>query len=97
MYHYSAYWRVWSRVLKVEGFRITEISLTPINGWERGDLNEIREQQVRCHSTARGKGDIETDTLPWAIVWEMVRHLGEGTTERLLTHDYLGEQVEVCR
>lgn len=89
MFHYSNYWKTWSRVLKMDSCSIWELNLTPINGFHRGRKEEVSLEVIRCHGTMRHHRDIETDVLPNDVIAEMKKYLGEELTNKLLTYDYV--------
>lgn len=92
-FHYSSYWHNWSRVLSTnhEHGPFVEVNLTPIGGrtgWS-SEIDRIRGVNIRFHGTARDNKDIITDILPDEVYDEMMIHLGEDLTRRLLTEDFL--------
>lgn len=93
MFHFSAYWCNWSRVLSDShpGGPFVEVNLTPIpnsysDSWER-----IGNKIIRVHGTARDEKDIVTDTLPTEVEAEMRKHLGSSTVDSLLYEDILSQ------
>jgi hypothetical protein len=93
IYHLSAYWGNWSRVLHIDIERMewVELNLTPINGWSRGSIDTVRLEVIRCHGTPRDPADREHFSIPVNIYEGMVDALGSELTSRLLNHDYLSE------
>ncbi len=91
-FHYSSYWHTWSRNLAQENGIFVELDLTPVNGFDRGNVAEIRQQTIRSHSTRREKRDIDTDELPVDVVLKMHKYIDDGElVNRLLTFDYMSE------
>ena len=89
-FHYSSYWGTWSRVLSEShpAGPFVEVNLTPCcDTWQ----NNVEPVRIRAHGTARGERDQETDTLPNDVREQMIWHLGEELTERLLTEDLLSQ------
>lgn len=69
-FSYSSYWGTWSLLL-TDRCRATpgsgpsvEISLEPVNGWERGDVADTLSVRVRRHGTARRPRDVVAASLP---------------------------------
>lgn len=91
MFHCSSYWGKWSRVLKVENGTFCELNLTPINGFFRGKIDEVRLEVIRIHFTMRDKDDINCEILPDNVLIDMKQHLDHNLVERLLNYDYLAE------
>jgi len=88
VYHYSAYWGTWSRILVRDGMWTVEVDLTPVNGsFHINAWMETRRAHVRKHCTMPHRDDIMTDTIPPEIRAQMVSHMGEVVTQFLLTDD----------
>lgn len=91
MFHYSAYWGSWSRVLRPQfGTNSTvEVDLTAINpssdyGWPR-----VLSCNIRAHRTARATNDILCLSLPAHTVQLMRSRTDEQTFNRLMHEDLL--------
>jgi hypothetical protein len=90
---YKSYWGTWSRILGQTKFDFVELNLTPIPGssnksWE----TDVKCEKIRVHGTSRNPTeDKVTLNLPSEIREQMISHLGEELTDRLLTHDYIAE------
>lgn len=92
MFHYSAYWKTWDRVLSVshpEG-PFVEVNLTPINpetdrAWE----DQVAGIKIRAHGTSRAFGDRVVPFLPCEVQNLMREKLGKDLTQVLLTVDFL--------
>lgn len=91
MFHYSYYWKTWSRILKIEDFNICELNITPVNGFHDWTLDKVQLEVIRIHGTARDEKDKECETLPDDVLNELKKHLDPDLIQRLLTHDYLAE------
>lgn len=87
-YHFSSYWRTWSRVLLVKHreFQTVELNLTPINGnWSQDVLPVI----IRVHSTQPSPRDLSTPRLP-IDVWKLLgERLGRDFRHHLCTTDFV--------
>jgi len=80
-FHYSSYWRNWSRVLSTNhpSGPFVEVDLTPINGWNcsyQGHVDKVRSVNIRRHGTARNKRDFDVAKLPADVIYQMHDHLG---------------------
>lgn len=86
LFHYSSYWRSWSRVL-LENFdgQFVELSLTHVNG----DWEGVKSENIRVHRTPRSAQDKLQTTLPLDMRKAMIANLGSELTSKLLTFDYL--------
>lgn len=91
-FHYSSYWRSWSRVLSTDHPHgpFVEVDLTPTGG-NTGNWDKVRSVNIRSHGTARDTGDIEQDTLLDEVWDQMVEALGEDVTYRLVSEDFLSQ------
>ena len=93
MFHYSSYWRSWSRVLSTDhtGGPFVEVNLTPIgNSWVSEDqVRRIQGVNIRLHGTARDPKDIETAELPVEVMDQMADHLGVWFVDELLNTDFM--------
>lgn len=91
MFHYSSYWRSWSRVLSSNhpAGPFIEVNLTvpthSVSAWQT-DVAPIR---IRAHRTHRSDTDKLTDKLPAEVIAKMVSQLGGELTDRLLHEDFL--------
>lgn len=68
-----------------------EVDITPINGWERGDVDRIRSINIRVHMTIRREQDVDTNILPGPVRSDMEKHLGEKLTRKILSEDFLSQ------
>jgi hypothetical protein len=89
MFILCTYWRRWSRILSTnhQQGHFVEVNLTPIRSWEE-DVSHIR---IRLHGTARDPSDKLVTELPPEVKSNMINHLGEELTSRLLTEDFLSQ------
>jgi hypothetical protein len=86
-YHYSSYWRNWSRMLREPGDGIelprgagpfVEVNLTPIpNTYSNRSTYEYEVNRIviRSHSTIRNERDWDMDCLPEDIQIEMRKNM----------------------
>jgi hypothetical protein len=89
MYHFSGYWRTWSRVLGIKDGDIIELNLNPIPCSTRTWANDVAPIIIRRHCTASGRADRWTPELPGEVREAMVEHLGEDQTRSLLEANYM--------
>lgn len=88
LFHYSSYWGVWSKILKVDGSEVTELDLTPINPQWQSSWDELAAQhpKFRSHRTCLDRKDKQVAVLPWPVVCQMIMQFGEDQTRDLLTY-----------
>lgn len=91
-YHYSSYWKTWSRVLSEENGHYVEVNLTPIpcctaSTWER----DVWPPKIREHCTPRAQTDIDTDELPEDVMTDIFIHVGGPQLDMLLNYNFLPE------
>ncbi len=95
MFHYSAYWHCWSRVLSTSHPKgpFVEVNLTALGGdmSDRSWAQQVKPIRIRFHGTARERNDQQTETLPPEVLRIMVQKLGEELVNRLLTEDFLSQ------
>lgn len=91
MFHFSSYWRNWSRVLSSThpGGPFVEVNLTPIPNCYSDSWERVENKIIRVHGTARDEKDIVTDTLPAKVIIEMCDNLGSSVVDFLLHEDIL--------
>jgi len=85
LFHYSSYWRTWSRVILFEEGEMVEVNLTPIpnchdSTWER----DVRPVRVRRHVTEFGEKDLLTGVLPREVEKELRRYCTPEQVSQLL-------------
>jgi hypothetical protein len=99
-FSYSSYWGTWNRTLVsptihpslFSRYHFIEVNLTPINRAHPGaNWEEVRHIIFRTHGTPREKRDKEVSSVPKYVREDMVKHLGEELTERLISEDWLGK------
>ncbi|MDB5254069.1 MAG: hypothetical protein JWL80_135 [Parcubacteria group bacterium] len=85
MFHYSSYWRAWSRVLSTNhpNGPYIEVDLTSMS-WDT-----VARINIRSHGTRRDDMDRNEEKLPAEVKARMISKLGPELTERLLTEDFL--------
>lgn len=93
MFHYSSYWRSWSRVLSTDHPHgpFVEVDFTPIGGGVGADWSKVRSISIRTHCTPRDAGDIDQDILPDEVWDEMVKGLGYDIAYQLVSEDFLSQ------
>jgi hypothetical protein len=82
MFHYCSYWQTWGLVLSVDGYHVTELSLTPINPTIRSSWSQVGN--VKTHCTSLERGDRITDQLPEHVLHSMYDNLGVLEADELL-------------
>lgn len=96
IFHYSNYWKNWSRILyrggrgRFNALEIIELNLTPMpncfsSSWEK----DVEPIVFRCHGTMPDAKDLFERKLPEKIVMQMRDHLGYQLALRLLTEDWM--------
>lgn len=88
-FHYSGYWRTWSRVLGNVDHSVVEVNLTPIPCSSRTWENDVAPVIIRKHYTPAGDRDEFTGYLPPDVVEAMIENLGEDKTRSLLEANYM--------
>lgn len=88
-FHYSAYWRAWSRILSEKDGERVEVNLTPIPGCYSDGWGKVAEIWIRRHRTLDAVRDIRAMVLPIDTQNDMVNNLGGEMTELLLTSNIL--------
>jgi hypothetical protein len=89
MYHYSSYWRSWSRVLlnNFDG-QYVELNLTTGNNIA-SEWTRVKAETIRKHCTPRDRNDKVVAVLPDDVRKEIIQAVGPVIAERLFTFDYL--------
>ncbi len=92
VFHFSSYWRTWSRVLTtyVDGNGTLELNLTPVNphlptSW----VEQVRPIIFRNHRTTLDVDDLLLEKLPDEVQEVMLNHLGVRLTQQLLETDWI--------
>ena len=95
MFHYSSYWKTWSRVLFLEGGMFVELNLTPIPYSIQTWADNVEPEIIRIHQTVRKPKDIELPDIH-GDAWKLMdANLHPDLVERLLRHDYIAELAMV--
>lgn len=90
MFHYSAYWQTWSRVLSENDGVIVELNLTPANPqWDRSWKEQVETTWIRRHRTPLGDKDQLVSQLPDEVMEQMRKHLTESLVIWLLRTEFL--------
>jgi hypothetical protein len=92
LFHYSGYWRTWSRLLLSQfDNQYVELNLTPVNPtYDRSWEEQVRTETIRRHRTPHDvHRDKITDKLPEEVLAEMHKRLGKDFVQKLLTYDYI--------
>jgi hypothetical protein len=93
VFHYSAYWGTWSRVLTsyVDGNGTLEVNLTPVNPYDQKSWEEfVRPVIFRNHGTSLEMKDKLELSLPNDILeWMLERLDDEILVHRLIATDWM--------
>jgi hypothetical protein len=91
MFHLSAYWNRWSRVLtdKHPGGPFVEVNIVPPRHCYEEGWDKVKKVWIRVHGTARRDRDISRTFLLRDVRELMVKALGRELTTFLLEADIL--------
>jgi hypothetical protein len=96
VFHYSAYWRTWSRLLKNvipgEPHGYVELDLSPLNGnWDGPDGQRVQRINIRKHTTQRDAKDRDVHVLPDNIRQALFETVGESKAAFMLHHEFMDD------
>ena len=100
VFHYSAYWHTWSRILAYarigqEIREVIEVNLTPVPGINVNWKMDVAPIVVRVTSVdSFYDQDKFEKVLPYDVKKEMVRYLGPELTNRLCYENFMN-QIDV--
>lgn len=90
MFHYSAYWRTWSRKLgHDEKGQVIELNLTTTHNQASMWQGQVACGRIRKHNTTPEKSDKTVSELPVDIYQMMVANISEEKVKWLLSYDFL--------